>query len=784
MRAILHLTWRTITHRPARSLATGAGIVIGVALFMAIQTILWAMDVKMSQLNQGEYGSHAVAVLQGRPSWERSADGGSRLIDIAPIPPSAAEKARGIPGVQGVSPRTWLSAHLVVPGDLAEVGVVLADLSMESAVGNVTVVQGRLPTPSETGIMLALPLAQQYAITAGQTVNLILPGNRRVRVMVTGIANDTGLGVVRSGAVVIAPQSMAGRWKIDRPLGEFVVWAKPNVGHEALFSVLEQTLKDEVSVEPPQRSNNYSRAAGPQLLALFGGVGLFVGAFLASNALALTWRRRRREVALLMSVGATARQVVGQLALEAAALGMLAALPGALIGYGLGTISLHTWVAKLSETPLILPPLPVPWATMAAAILLGAVTATLSGVWPAWRMSRVPVVAGLGDGHAARRPTSKVRRLGLLMGHDPRQAAAAGAALMVAMAMVTAFSGVTHSISKATDAQLRSLGGIDLILSGDLPEQTAAAIRRMPGVEEFAVGNILTVVALPDGGSTGEVLKALAVDPKSYSPLVPFSMAPGDPTASVAAFLRGEGVLLASHKAARTGWASGTQLTLKPPGVLVKGAAGLSVPLVGVVQSTWEQPVDLIMPESLGRRVGNALPVIGYLKASRPEVATQVAGRLQQAYPEIRVLTYDEYRQAALEKLRRDWRPFQAILAVAMLVAGLSILITLLAVVVEQRQELAVLRAVGATSGQVGRIVLAQGAVLGLIGSAAGILLGSLLTYAAWSSIAKELGFPFAFPWPYAAYGVVLGTLVAVAASLLAVRRAVKAPVVVELARV
>ena len=59
------------------------------------------------------------------------------------------------------------------------------------------------------------------------------------------------------------------------------------------------------------------------VLLVFAGVALLVGSFVIWNTFNVLVAQRRREVALLRAVGATRRQVLGGVLLEAALIGLV-----------------------------------------------------------------------------------------------------------------------------------------------------------------------------------------------------------------------------------------------------------------------------------------------------------------------------------------------------------------------------------------------------------------------------------------------------------------------------
>ena len=64
-------------------------------------------------------------------------------------------------------------------------------------------------------------------------------------------------------------------------------------------------------------------------------MAVLVGAFTIFNALSITVAQRSRELGLLRLVGASRRQVLGSVVVEALAIGVLASVVGVAAGYGL-----------------------------------------------------------------------------------------------------------------------------------------------------------------------------------------------------------------------------------------------------------------------------------------------------------------------------------------------------------------------------------------------------------------------------------------------------------------
>jgi putative ABC transport system permease protein len=110
-------------------------------------------------------------------------------------------------------------------------------------------------------------------------------------------------------------------------------------------------------------------------------------------------------------------------------------------------------------------------------------------------------------------------------------------------------------------------------------------------------------------------------------------------------------------------------------------------------------------------------------------------------------------------------------------VAALGVVAALMISVIQRRRELGLLRAVGATRGQVLRSVLFEALLMGLIGSALGVLFGLLLEWYALKVIMLEesgFRFPVTPPWREAAIISALAVTTATVAALLPALRAVR----------
>ncbi|HEV8598239.1 MAG TPA: FtsX-like permease family protein [Gemmatimonadales bacterium] len=109
-----------------------------------------------------------------------------------------------------------------------------------------------------------------------------------------------------------------------------------------------------------------------------------------------------------------------------------------------------------------------------------------------------------------------------------------------------------------------------------------------------------------------------------------------------------------------------------------------------------------------------------------PEVGDSLQRRL--GYP-FRSFDWQSQNASLFSALQLEKRAMGLIIGFIMLVAAFNIIGTLTMVVAEKTKEIGILQAMGLTPGGIGRVFLAQGAVIGGVGTGIGLLGGLLLAY-------------------------------------------------------
>jgi putative ABC transport system permease protein len=131
------------------------------------------------------------------------------------------------------------------------------------------------------------------------------------------------------------------------------------------------------------------------------------------------------------------------------------------------------------------------------------------------------------------------------------------------------------------------------------------------------------------------------------------------------------------------------------------------------------------------------------LETVRTEIEKAAAGH--------RVLLFSnrELRSEAIRIFDRTFAITYALEAVAVVVAVMGIAGALLALVIDRRRELSLLRFLGAATGQIRKLILVEAGLLGLLANLAGLALGFALSLILVYVINKQsFGWTIRFHWP------------------------------------
>jgi putative ABC transport system permease protein len=242
--------------------------------------------------------------------------------------------------------------------------------------------------------------------------------------------------------------------------------------------------------------------------------------------------------------------------------------------------------------------------------------------------------------------------------------------------------------------------------------------------------------------AAGDPVRVLGIDPATWPAIHPLRLSRGD----VLDADHAEVALISSALADELAIDIGGQVTLLgdadlgPLAVAVRGILAADQPTDGRSDRT------VVLPLATAQRLFgtdgvDAVDVVVADGASIGEVGTAIEGGLvTRPY----TIATTEELIASLHASTTEFRTLAAMIAaVVLFVAAFLIFNTLSMTVAERLGEVALLRAAGATAGQVYRLVLAVAAAIGVAGSTLGVLVGlGLAALVGWHVRSIE-GFPF-----------------------------------------
>jgi putative ABC transport system permease protein len=392
---MIALALRGMAERKLRSVLTTIAVLLGVAMIAGTYVLTDQIRGGFQDLQASVYAGVDVEIAP-----EESFN--SQFSLARPLDDALVERVRRVPGVAKAEGTLWSFGGLVVDGELKKATggggtIVTAQLSEPfEAASNI---DGRLPERSGE-VAVVHGTADKRGIDIGDRIGI---ANRNGVAMVTVVgAYDVGTADYGGTDVVSARLDDMQRW-FDRE-GEVTaidVAAEEGVPPEQLVERLEPLVAGNVEVRTgsaaaddnaAEISDQIGSFLTPALLA-FAGAALLVGAFIIFNTFTITVAERTREFALLRTLGATRRQILAAVALEALLIGVGASLAGMALGllFAKGIASLFEAVGVgIPTSGLELAP-----RTIAISLVVGIGVTLVAALGPARRATRVPPIAAL-----------------------------------------------------------------------------------------------------------------------------------------------------------------------------------------------------------------------------------------------------------------------------------------------------------------------------------------------------------------------------------------------------
>jgi putative ABC transport system permease protein len=319
----------------------------------------------------------------------------------------------------------------------------------------------------------------------------------------------------------------------------------------------------------------------------------------------------------------------------------------------------------------------------------------------------------------------------------PGRNAVTVSALMVGLSIMIGVAVMVRSFRDTVEIWVDETVMADLIVAPQSwlqGKQAGQASRALPGTWRStlsAIDGIAAVDTLRDVyvDVAGQPVALVSRDLRLHAQRSRYLMLHGDSSAALQRAAETGGVLLSEVLANRLRLHEGNKVSITTPaGPTAASVEGIFYDYATdggkiVMDRTWYQRQwhdDRVTVFSIYLAAGADAEQV------RQSIMTHVAGLDGVTVPPL-VIRNHELRQEILEIFDRSFLLTYVLEAIAVLVAILGIVNTLVTAVLERRREFATLRALGASTRQVERLVLWEAAYLGLIGAVLGVVGGLLL---------------------------------------------------------
>jgi putative ABC transport system permease protein len=383
-------------------------------------------------------------------------------------------------------------------------------------------------------------------------------------------------------------------------------------------------------------------------------------------------------------------------------------------------------------------------AGMLAPILAGPVSGTLGR----------PLAALLGTPGRLGRENSM---------RSPRRTAQTAAALMVGMALVSAIAVLGASLSKSAIGNLDNAVSADYIITGPssgFSTSVASSVAGIPGV------GTVTTVYKGQFEVRGSVSGLGAVTPADLSRTVHLALTAGSGSPALAAGDLLIDTTTASAKHLSVGSVLPVTFAQTGSSTMTVGGIFKANPLIGSY---------LVGTGFFLSHFDNPLPVAVLIRTQPGAGAGGVGAavnRYLDAYANVGLQTREQFERSQQATVNQELGLVYVLLALAVVIALIGIVNTLMLSVFERTHELGLLRAVGIKRRQVRAMIRSEAVIVALFGAVIGVIMGAGLGVAFAASLGQQGITEIAVPWVELVGFLVLSAVLGLGAASWPARRA------------
>jgi putative ABC transport system permease protein len=370
------LAERNALRNPRRTGATGAALMIGLALVASLSVVGSSMVASATEELDKSVGADFIV----------SSDTGQ------PIIPQAAERVARAEGLADVVEYKLLDVALTTEDGTTVRGETLNAASPSYAeVLRVETKQGELADAYRPNSMSVFAgFAQEHGLKPGDTVRADFAQGRTAELTVRAVTSDEV--VIDKGAMytsIATVERYVGESKM--PLNSLMFATAEDGEEEAAYAALKKALEPYPQYTVRDQADykeTLQNQVGQLLNMVYGllALAIVVAVLGVVNTLALSVVERTREIGLMRAIGLSRRQLRRMIRLES----VVIALFGALLGLGLGM----GWGAAAQQLLALegLRVLEIPWVTIGWVFAGSALVGLVAALVPAFRAGRMNVL--------------------------------------------------------------------------------------------------------------------------------------------------------------------------------------------------------------------------------------------------------------------------------------------------------------------------------------------------------------------------------------------------------
>ena len=394
------LARRNLRARRGRTLLTLLGIVLGVAVVLAIQVTNQSTLDSLRQTFDRTTGQASLVVTPANPGAEKlDQETLYRVEDVQGVLTAAPSvQVQTLLASEAESWQIALSMTGIASGNVFLLYGVDPELDTQVRAYNLSA--GRMPVMGEYEAVLPEEYALEKRLVLGDDLELLTPRGR-ARLEIVGLLSDEGVALLNDSAVAFAPVDVVqDLFQIGENLDEISLRVETAISEdpkalEALKTRLEGRVGNDAEViYPAARGQLVSQMMATYQLGLsfFSLIAVFVGAFLIYNTFSMTIVERTREIGMLRAIGMSRGSVLQMVLAEA----LLFSILGSLVGVGVGLALARGLMRIVGEVIVPIEGLAsVPLGGLLQSLGVGVGVTLGAATFPAWRAARITPLQAL-----------------------------------------------------------------------------------------------------------------------------------------------------------------------------------------------------------------------------------------------------------------------------------------------------------------------------------------------------------------------------------------------------